>query len=232
MGALHHFNIRHLAPKHGCRRFIETGTAHGHGLDYARRQNRFDRLDSIECHAPTAGLARERFAAYPHVHIHHGDSPAVLRDLLALAAAEPVFFWLDAHFPGADIGAAGFDAEPDPAKRWPLQGELDAIAAVPDIARPAVILIDDLRIYTGQGWDYQRCRLAPAPDLSLPLAEGPNIPLSPSFPGDTPGDRPALDLTAFASTHHAEVWHWHEGYVLLLPNAPAMPTASTEIRKH
>ena len=224
MGALHHFNVRHLARQHGCRWFIETGTAHGDGIAHAHGLGCFERLDSIEAHPATAEAAKARFADCPDIHIHAGDSPETLRALLSqsqsLKVSQSCFFWLDAHFPGADVGHAAYDAEPDPAKRWPLQGELDAIASVPEIAASAVILIDDLRIYTGMAWAWERCVRAPDLDLTAPVQPSANPDTLKPYLGRDPSLTPTpLNLSAFAATHHAEVWHWHEGYVLLVPNA-------------
>jgi hypothetical protein len=230
MGSLHHFNVRALARQHRLTRFIETGTAHGDGLMTAHHRgfDVFHRLDSIEAHEPTFQAACDRFAGCPSVHLHHGPSAEVLRELLlypfsSLQASEPCFFWLDAHFPGADVGAADYAAEADPALRLPLQGELDAIAAAPAIAARSVILIDDLRIYTGQAWPHARCHLADPPEEwrfgGEPVTDSPAW----IFPGaPTPfTESPTLDLTAFQSTHTLEIWHWHEGYLLLLPKNEA-----------
>ncbi len=225
MGSLHHFNIAHLARQHGCRRFIETGTAHGHGLAHAAALGCFDRLDSIEAHAPTYEAVQARFAGQPGIHVHHGHSPEVLPRLLTPSLQDSttpighVFFWLDAHFPGADTGPAVYDAEPDPVRRWPLQAELDAITAAPDVAARSVLLLDDLRIYTGQAWRHDHCRRAPNPAAWLfePVTGRQD------FPGADPALRPpALDLRAFHATHTLEIWHWHEGYVLLSPNDLAL----------
>jgi len=216
MGCLHHFHVAHLARQHGCRRFIETGTAHGHGLAHAAALGCFERLDSIEGYAPAYEAVLPRFHGQPGIHLHHGHSPEVLHALCAQPPA-PCFFWLDAHFPGADTGHAAYDAEPDPARRWPLQAELDAIAAVPEVAARSVLLLDDLRIYTGQAWPHPRCRRADPPaEWLLTRADE----ATPDFPGADPTlSPPPLDLRAFQATHTLELWHWHEGYALLVPNA-------------
>ncbi len=55
-------------------------------------------------------------------------------------------FWLDAHFPGVDLGFASYDAEVNLDTRLPLERELDVIHRVRGGFQD-VILIDDLRIY-------------------------------------------------------------------------------------
>lgn len=222
MGLLSCFNLPSLALQHGCWRWLETGTAAGEGVAHALRVGVFRELHSIEAHEATHAAACRRFAQLTgnreprteNIHLHLGHTPDVLARLLPTWAPGPTFFWLDAHFPGADVGAADYTAEPDPARRWPLQGELDALAASPEIAREAVILIDDLRIYTGQAWNYAHCR-AGALDLRRPLGEIPGA--SHQFPGGSE-IAPPLNLSAFAESHTPEVWHWMEGYLLLVPN--------------
>jgi len=222
MGSLHHFNVHHLARQHGLRHFIETGTAHGHGLAHAYALGCFDQLDSIEIHAATAAAATARFRDCPDIQIHTGDSPTVLAAILT----QPCFFWLDAHFPGADVGQSDYLDTQDPALRWPLQGELDAIAGVPAVAAKSVILIDDLRIYTGLLWQPGRCVRAPDLDMRKPITLDLEAPGALNFPGADPHFLPPpLDLIAFAATHTAEVWHWHEGYLLLVPNTKVSHTA-------
>lgn len=226
MGSLHHFNVPHLAREHGLTHFIETGTAHGHGLAHALHLGCFDRLDSVEAHQPTFLAALERFQDAPSAMVWYGDSPETLAAILA-STPGPTFFWLDAHFPGADVGAAAYDAEPTPAVRLPLQAEVDAIAAAgAPTAAHSILLIDDLRIYTGQPWEHAHCTpgLIPSPWRwgGLEVPENPADDATWAFPGaPAPGSTsPTLDLTAFESTHRLEVWHWHEGYLLLVPIPP------------
>lgn len=215
MGRLDCFNVRALAHEYGLTWFVETGTAHGEGLRHAIQQSCFHGHDSIECHAETYTAAQKQFAQVPLVQVHHGHSPDVLGDMLRFKDVGPALFWLDAHFPGADVGAAGYDAESNLARRWPLQGELDAIAA--SGRRGDVILIDDLRIYTGQTWSYERCTLGPDIDLQQSLGIPSNRARERSFKGECRYGPPPLHLAAFENTHTVEVWLWMEGYLILKP---------------
>jgi hypothetical protein len=216
MGCLPCFNVLALAERFGCRWFMETGTARGDGLAHVLSLPCFTQCLSVECHTPTARAAKARFAPMPRATIFEGDSPIVLRMILRDPEdwmRAPCFFWLDAHFPGADLGAAAFDAESDPARRWPLQGELDAISGAGRTRD--LILIDDLRIYTGQGWNYAECVHASIKDLAQPIGWG-----AVGEPVPRENDIPApLNLSAFAATHIADAFMWMEGYVLLTPKA-------------
>ena len=58
----------------------------------------------------------------------------------------PTLWWLDAHFPGADYGDAGYGAEEDIDKRLPMEKELKIMVQNRDLSND-IIFMDDLRIY-------------------------------------------------------------------------------------
>lgn len=130
--------LREAAERHGLRVLVETGTYMGETAWTLRRV--FDRIETIELEPKLAQLARMRFASTPNVHVHEGDSAAVLPGILA-ALNEPAVFWLDAH-PSTDRTAMG--------GAIPLRAELDAIAGHP--VGGHVVLIDDLRYLDTPGF--------------------------------------------------------------------------------
>jgi hypothetical protein len=99
------------------------------------QKNRFRDIYSIERDDYLASRAKRKFAAYPNVHLFHGDSGAVLPQVVR-AITEPALFWLDAHW-GAESA--------------PIRQELDCIYRHP--IRDHVLLIDDARYFDGHG-DY------------------------------------------------------------------------------
>jgi hypothetical protein len=144
MGTLAHHPVQEYIDQYGLRVFVETGTGRGDGLAHARRFP-FERLYSVEIVESQAEEMRLAFAGDARVTIAAGSSVSFLRRLLPTITV-PTLFWLDAHYPGADLGLAAFDAEPDRTVRLPLPEELRVIHE----HRPAgsdVILIDDRRIY-------------------------------------------------------------------------------------
>jgi hypothetical protein len=112
---------------------VEGGTNLGHMVNV--QKNRFRDIYSIERDDYLAARAKLRFAAYPNVHLFHGDSGEVLPKVVR-AIKEPALFWLDAHW-GAESA--------------PIRQELDCIYRHP--VRDHVLLIDDARYFDGHG-DY------------------------------------------------------------------------------
>jgi hypothetical protein len=122
--------LRAVAKEHGLRVFVETGTYMGETAWALRRD--LDRIETIELEPTLARLARIRFKRVSNVHVHEGDSAAVLPRILE-TLTEPALFWLDAH-PSTDRTAR--DAP------IPLRAELAAIGRHP--VGGHVVLVDDL----------------------------------------------------------------------------------------
>jgi hypothetical protein len=142
--------LRDTARAHGLRVLIETGTYMGETAWALRRE--FERVETIELEPTLARLAEIRFRGTPTVHVHAGDSAALLPRILE-TLTEPALFWLDAH-PSTDRTAHG---------AIPLRRELAAIAAHP--IRGHAVLVDDLQ-YLGEG-EYPRLEELELPGYSL-----------------------------------------------------------------
>ena len=205
MGSLSSLPLASLAEAHGATWFCETGTAHGAGLSFALNVNRFTFCASVEVHYSTYLRASRRFAMDHRAHVYPGESPSVLAWLLA-GRSLPACFWLDAHFPGVDVGAASFEETTDHARKFPAQSEIDAIARARVGLVADVILLDDARIWLGD------LPAASMPvDLSQPFG-------TPAPAGAPPWRSPIpLDLSAFASTHDATLDPRDQGYLILTP---------------
>ena len=207
MGSLSSLPLASLAEEFGATWFCETGTARGAGLSFALNVNRFTFCASVEVHHPTLLRASRRFAMDHRALIYPGESPAVLAWLLARNPA-PAVFWLDAHFPGVDVGAASFEETTDHARKFPAQAELDAIARARVGLVGDVILLDDSRIWLGE-----LPAASPPVDLSQPFG-------TPAPAGAPPWRSPVpLDLSAFASTHAAILDPRDQGFLILTPRA-------------
>jgi hypothetical protein len=117
---------------------VETGTFAGEMI--AAVLGCFDRIYSIELDDRWYAAAVKRFAGRSEVSLLHGDSSVRLGEVLA-GLKEPALFWLDAHYSGPLTARGPLDS--------PVVQELEAIAAHP--VRGHVILIDDMRDFTGTG---------------------------------------------------------------------------------
>jgi len=119
---------------------VETGTYYGDMV--MALKDSFARIYSIELGMDLWSGAVKRFQAWPHIEILQGDSGKVLVQLMQRIDC-PALFWLDGHY------SSGVTALGD--KVCPIFQELDAIFSNTSI--PHVLLIDDARLFKGDG-DY------------------------------------------------------------------------------
>jgi hypothetical protein len=198
MGSLAHFHVDMIRKRHGLKAFVETGTGDGTGVAVALAAG-FEQVETVEIVRELVGAARVRFGRHPGVRVWHGDSREVLPMLLAKLPQEPVLFWLDAHFPGADYGMGTYEGEAEAGRRLPLAEEVALISGARSGIRD-VVLIDDARIYQP----------------------------GPYGAGDLPEDWPplkgvkrSLDFVreAFGGTHGIVVDYAAQGYVMVCPHA-------------
>lgn len=130
--------IKKLAKKYSCSNFIETGTFYGQTVSFASKI--FKSVVSIEIYEPFYKLNDENFKDVNNVSILLGDSLSRLPEAIKLCD-ERVLFWLDGHYSGEGTGIGDATS--------PILGELDVIKD--SQLKSAVIVIDDLRLFTGKG---------------------------------------------------------------------------------
>jgi predicted nucleic acid-binding Zn-ribbon protein len=126
--------VRELTRELPLKVFVETGTYEGASVRAALPM--FDQLHTVELAPPLYARAAEEFGDQAKVHVHHGRSEEVLRELVPKLRRRAVLYWLDAHW--CDEKSAGGDAQ------CPLLGELEAIRSISD---RSVVLIDDARLF-------------------------------------------------------------------------------------
>ncbi len=134
--AVKHAALGEYGRRYGLRALVETGTYLGDAIQ--ANLDRFSRIYSIELADDLYRAAVRRFKGARNVTILHGDS-ATLLPQLAADLKEPTLFWLDGHYSGG-VTARGM-------QDTPIVVELEAV-----LARPYndVLLIDDLRLFTGR----------------------------------------------------------------------------------
>jgi len=120
------------------RTFIETGTFTGEMV--AAMRPHFERLISIEMAPAIYEATRPRFAGDTHVRLLLGDSGTLLPELVK-TLDHPALFWLDGHYMGGNTARAEADS--------PVRAELAALLRHP--VRGHMVLIDDARLFTGEG---------------------------------------------------------------------------------
>ena len=203
MGNLLPFDLPALAHRYHLSRFVETGTGEGDSLAHAANildagEPLFKQLYSGEIESSLAQRAYYRFAENPRVEIINAQSTTFLEMILPeIPADEPVLFWLDAHFPGADSRLRGYGAETNETLRLPAETELNVIHRLRPQHRD-VIIMDDARIWLDAKFDHEQM-----PDILRQFC---------------PTERNINFVHAlFGDTHTIEVLTKHEGYVLLTP---------------
>jgi len=128
-----HSYLRHYQ----LRTFVETGTHLGDTLA-AVAQDEALRAISIELADGYSAAATRRFANYPNVELHHGDSGQLMPKIVA-ALKGPALFWLDGHYSGGSTAKGALET--------PVSDELQAILSSPHGGN--IILIDDVRCFDG-----------------------------------------------------------------------------------
>jgi len=115
---------------------VETGTYKGDMV--AACSAFFQNIFSVELGVELAAKANERFAGDDHVQIIQGDSGKVLAGIVKQLEG-PALFWLDGHYSMGDTAQGDKDC--------PIIEELQAIQ---NSNFAHVVLIDDLRCFTGE----------------------------------------------------------------------------------
>ena len=140
MGDVRTFDLSIYKNRYDINTFVETGTLYGDSIEYFK--DVFDILHSIEIDEELFVKACSRFKDSAKIKLHLGDSLSVLSHIVPTLTRS--FFWLDAHFPGADCHKKKYNEEQDEKLRIPLKYELEIIR---NHAFNDVIIIDDLWLY-------------------------------------------------------------------------------------
>jgi hypothetical protein len=206
MGTINRFEIDKLRENYKLGMFLETGTLHGGGVESALNAG-FENIISIEIEPTLAAAAKERFNTNKNIDIIEGDSSKVIKEIVN-SIQHNTLFWLDAHFPGADIGIRPYRdcLKYDYNTRIPLEVELTAIAARQGKFKD-VIIADDLWVYKpgvyGAGEIDSHC-----------MSHGHNITRAEIIEGRDP----LSDLyKLFEQTHNIKEFNQDQGYMIFLP---------------
>jgi len=201
MGILHRFDLVNIREKRNINTFIETGTLHGEGVDFALHSG-FTKVISIDIDENIVNLARAKYKNNDKVEILLGNSTDVLKEICP-KINEPVIFWLDAHFPGVDSPHASEFKDVPREIKVPLEYELQIIK---ERNMPDVIICDDLWVYedwkTSTGTFNEHCK-----------AHGHNLRRE-DF--NTDGLLDGFE-DMFKNTHNMSKHYFEQGYLVFTP---------------
>lgn len=128
-------DIIELAVENNIKVFIETGTFRGSKLYYLK--DIFRDLYSIELNDKFYNYCVNKFKRYKNIHLFHGNSKDVLKELLKNIYEKSIFF-LDAHYCGYETSGR---------KSNPILQELEIIQS--HKINNHIIIIDDADCYQG-----------------------------------------------------------------------------------
>jgi hypothetical protein len=197
MGELVIFDLNQFIENFGCKTYIETGTGMGVCLSHALKYP-FTEFYSIEL---DGDLANDASVKFPKANIIHNYSSKGLKELLPKINDNPVLFFLDAHFPGADFHKMSYEESIREFKEeaFPLLNEIKIIKSLRDISKD-VFIIDDWKLYDESynyefpGWDYKNLQQ----ELNLITKSN--------------------DITnEFKDTHNYKVNIRHQGFLIVTP---------------
>ena len=126
MGTLRYFDLEKLKNKYNCDFLVETGTFKGDSVKYASSFS-FKKIFSIEIYPKLALECHELFKDVANIQILNTSSTIGL-ELVSQELDGNCIFWLDAHFPGSDVGDTSYAEEQDDKINVPLIEELKIIA--------------------------------------------------------------------------------------------------------
>ena len=146
MGQLNEaIEVKNVLDFYDIKNFVETGTGIAEVVRAVHDVDSNLTIHTIEVVPEIYDQNKIRFSYLKKVNWHLGGSAQVLSEVVPTLEGNTLF-WMDAHFPGADVGLSSYGDEKDMDKRLPLKNELETILASRDVSND-VFVIDDLRIY-------------------------------------------------------------------------------------
>ena len=153
MGQINHpMKLKETLESFGIKNFVETGTGDGSSMNKVIDTEVLDKQYGIELDIELFSNLMKQYDGNENVILFNGYSEDCMDAVLEELSEDPTLFWLDAHFPGADYGPAGYGDEEDLNKRLPMEAELKIMKEKRDLSKD-VIFMDDLRIYVDRDFE-------------------------------------------------------------------------------
>jgi len=152
MGAIYNFDLNNWINKYNLSAYIETGAGYGTSIFNAIKY-KFNIILSVEIDKEQTDFLNNFFRFDPRVRVFNTTSLEYLTNILSQIPKNiNCFIFLDAHFPKADLGKAGFLDEQNEEIRMPLMSELKTIKELRiKYGCKDLILIDDVSLYDANG---------------------------------------------------------------------------------
>jgi hypothetical protein len=208
MGSISSFNLTPIIEKYNTKIYVETGTGIAECLTYANKFS-FDKLYSVELDGDLANEAKLKVPSEKVEIINDYSTNGLKNNILPnLPKDEPVLFFLDAHFPGADFHKISYEESITQYKEesLPLKLEVDIILENRDISKD-VFIIDDWFLYQPElTYEANNTKNWPYSELqkSLNLIQD---------------DDATNIISRFEATHNIEVDPRHQGYLVITPKS-------------
>ena len=153
MGQINHpMKLKETLESLGIKNFVETGTGDGSSMNKVIDTKVLDKHYGIELDEELFRKLMQKNEENEKVVLFNGYIEDCIDAGLEELSDDPTLFWLDAHFPGADYGPAGYGDEEDINKRLPMEAELKIMKEKRDLSKD-VIFMDDLRIYVDRDFE-------------------------------------------------------------------------------
>lgn len=153
MGQINHpMKLKETLESFGIKNFVETGTGDGSSMNKVIDTEVLDKQYGIELDTELFSNLMKQYDGNENVILFNGYSEDCMDAVLEELSEDPTLFWLDAHFPGADYGPAGYGDEEDLNKRLPMEAELKIMKEKRDLSKD-IIFMDDLRIYVDRDFE-------------------------------------------------------------------------------
>ena len=204
MGDTRWIDLNTLISRYGLKTYVETGT--GTCVTLARSlEHPFESLHTIDVDEGLLEAAKAQYGGDKRVTFYCDYSKNALPVILDSIPPDPVLFFLDAHFPGADYHRMSYSESILTYKQdaFPLEHEVDIIVSGRDTSKD-VFIIDDLILYE--------------PDAAYDHVVW-NGPYEYAHLQKEVGSQTNLQFfyDALAETHDFEKYTKDQGYVVALP---------------
>ena len=122
MGQINHpVKLKQMLQEFQISNFVESGTGDGSSMDKVLLTEVVDNSYGVELDDELYANLEKKYKGLDYVHLYKGYTEDRFDEVLSKLDGSPTLWYLDAHFPGADYGDAGYGAEEDIDKRLPME---------------------------------------------------------------------------------------------------------------